>query len=93
MREFIPFLFLLPLVALAAWVSVWSRRQRRFYREHPQHRPYGVRLLIRASPFIAICVASGAYGLAAGNGAFAVLGVVGVLCFAWEIRQRWRPPS
>lgn len=93
MRGFIPFLFLLPIFALAVWVGVWSRRQRRFYREHPHRRPYGVRLLIRGSPFIAICAASAVYGLVRGNAAFAVLGIVGVSCFAWEIRQRWRPPT
>jgi O-antigen/teichoic acid export membrane protein len=93
MRELIPFVLLAPLVAFAVWMHIWSRRKRRFYREHPERQPYGWGLLMRVTPFMAICGAAAIYGVVAGEASWAVLGVIGVGCFLWEIRRRWNPPS
>jgi hypothetical protein len=86
-------LVLLVLVGLGVLVTVVTARQRRFYAEHPERRPYGGRLLLRVSPFLVLTGATAAYGWVTGEPLVAALGVVTLAGFGWEIAQRWAPPD
>jgi O-antigen/teichoic acid export membrane protein len=94
----VPDLLVLVLVLLAlAGASVWFnvatiRRNKKKFAEHPETRPYGRNLLLRALPFVAIGVAALVYGVVDGNAVTAVLGGVAVVGFAIEITRRWNPP-
>src|SRR6476469_8857026 len=82
------------LMAGLVWMNVATiRRRRRTLAAHPDRRPYGWRLLLRASPFIAIVVISAVYGIVARDAFYAVVGVLGTAGFAWELSHRWRRPS
>src|SRR6478672_7015661 len=82
------------LVAGLVWMNVAIiRRRRRTLTAHPERRPYGWKLLLRASPFIAIVVISAVYGIVARDAFYAVVGVLGTAGFLWELSHRWRRPS
>lgn len=82
------------LIGVAIWVHVAIRpRQQRLYAEHPERRPYGRRLLLRASPLAAILAASLGYGMLAQRPVLAFAGIVGLGCLGWNIWRRWEPPS
>ena len=52
--------------------------------------PAGWRLLVRALPFVAVCVAGAVWGLTHDRVAIAVIGGVGAVAFCWELNRRWR---
>lgn len=58
----------LPLLLLAGAILtvVWAVRQQRHFRQNPDARPHGRRLLIRAAPFIVLSLAL-SVGCAAGR--------------------------
>jgi len=82
------------LMAGVVWLNVVIvRRRRRTVRADPERRPYGWRLLLRASPFIAIVVIAAIYGIVARDAFYAVTGILASTAFGWEISHRWRRPS
>lgn len=86
---------LLPLLLLggAVLTMVWAVRQQRHYRQNPNARPYGRRLLIRTAPLIVLSLALSAWGVQQGDPVPVVLGTIGVLGLGWEVWRRWAPPA
>jgi hypothetical protein len=76
------------------WLNVYLiRRNRRILREHPERVPYGKKLALRGSPFIALLVAGGVYGVAVDDPVLVFFAVAGVAAFAVELIRRWQPPT
>ena len=81
------------LLGVAVLTVVWAVRQQRHYRQNPDARPYGRRLLIRAAPFIVLSLALSVWGVQQGDPVPVVLGTIGVLGLGWEVWRRWAPPA
>jgi hypothetical protein len=85
------------VVALMWWMSQWpgrvARRNREEYAAHPERRPYGRRLALRASPFIAGLVAVGIFEMVNGQPVLGAIGVLVAVGMIYEVVQRWRPPA
>lgn len=82
------------LLGLGIWLNVAVvRRNRRYYGAHPERRPYGRRLALRASPFIGLGVVAGVYGFVSGDVSMALFGTVAAVLLSLEVVRRWQSPK